>query len=58
MNKYHFIDRKYGKYWVKLLHVNREGAKHSIREYEVNTLLTLDSDKDYTHVRNFFLKEN
>ena len=56
MDKYHFIDRKYGKYWVKLLHVNREGDKHSIREYEVNTLLTLDSDKDYTHVRNFLVK--
>ena len=52
MAKYNYLDRKYGKYWVKLLHVNREGAKHSIREYEVNTLLTLDSDKDYTHGDN------
>ena len=55
MDKYQFLERKYGKYWVKLLHVSREGAKHSIREYEVNTLLTLDSDKDYTHVSTNFM---
>ena len=54
MDKYQFLERKYGKYWVKLLHVSREGAKHSIREYEVNTLLTLDSDRDYTHVSTNF----
>ena len=51
MSNYHFLDRKYGKYWVKLLHIKRENElKHDIREYEVGTLLTLDSDKDYLHV--------
>jgi urate oxidase len=32
---------------VKLLHVRREGTFHSIREYEVNTHLKLQSKKDF-----------
>ena len=45
-----FIDRSYGKAFVKLLHVKRDGNVHSIREYEVSTLITLSSEKDYTQV--------
>ena len=45
-----FIDRSYGKAWVKLLHVERNGNVHSIKEYEVSTLITLDTDKDYIKV--------
>ena len=47
-----FIDRSYGKAWVKLLHVERNGNVHSIKEYEVSTLITLDTDKDYIKVQN------
>ena len=51
MSGYRFLDRKYGKYWVKLLHVKRENdLKHDVREYEVGTLLTLDTEKDYLQV--------
>ena len=49
-----FIDRSYGKASVKMLHVVRDGNLHSIKEYEVTTLITLASDKDFTHVRFFF----
>ena len=49
-----FIDRSYGKASVKMLHVVRDGNVHSIKEYEVTTLITLASDKDFTHVRFFF----
>ena len=56
MAEFHFIDRGFGKYWVKLLHLERDGAKHSIKEYEVNTLITLDSEKDYKQV--FLFKNN
>ena len=45
-----FIDRSYGKAFVKLLHVKRDGNVHHIREYEVSTLITLNSEKDYTQV--------
>jgi len=47
-----FIDRSYGKAFVKLLHVKRDGNVHSIREYEVSTLITLSSEKDYTQGDN------
>jgi urate oxidase len=42
-----FIDTGYGKNYVKLLHMKRDGATHYIKEFEVNTHLTLDSKKDY-----------
>lgn len=42
-----WVARGYGKGNVKLLHVRREGPVHTIKEYEVNTQLTLKSDKDY-----------
>jgi urate oxidase len=37
----------YGKNYVKLLHVHREGGFHTIREYEVDTHLKLQSKKDF-----------
>jgi urate oxidase len=37
----------YGKNSVKLLHVRREGTFHTIREYEVDTHLKLQSKKDF-----------
>lgn len=36
-----------GKTGVKLLHIKRDGALHSIQELEVNTHLTLATHKDY-----------
>lgn len=47
-----WVVRGYGKSNVKLLYVRREGPVHSIKEYEVNTQLTLDSDKDYLGADN------
>ena len=32
---------------VKILHVSKQGAVHTIRELEVETLLTLNNHKDY-----------
>lgn len=51
-NEFSFVDRSYGKSFVKLLHVKRDGKVHHIKEYEVGTLLTLDNDKDYTQGDN------
>ena len=45
-----FIDRSYGKAFVKMLHIKRNGNVHAIKEYEVSTLITLNSDKDYKQV--------
>jgi len=42
-----FVDTGYGKNHVKLLHIRRDGATHHIKEFEINTQLTLDSKKDY-----------
>jgi len=42
-----FVDTGYGKNYVKLLHIRREGPVHHIKELEVNTQLTLDNKKDY-----------
>ncbi|XP_037795199.1 uricase-like [Penaeus monodon] len=44
---FEWVHRGYGKNNVKLLHLRREGPVHTVKEYEVNTALTLDSDKDY-----------
>ena len=52
MADFEFINRGYGKYFVKLLHRDKNGSTHDIKEYEVSTLITLDSDKDYLHVRH------
>ncbi|CAG2069465.1 unnamed protein product, partial [Timema podura] len=45
--EYQLTNHGYGKNSVKLLHVHREGARHTIREYEVDTRLRLHSNKDY-----------
>jgi len=37
----------YGKGGVKILHVSKQGSVHTIRELEVETLLTLNNHKDY-----------
>lgn len=37
----------YGKNGIKLLHVHRDGAFHTIREYEVSTHLRLNTQKDF-----------
>jgi urate oxidase len=42
-----FIDSGYGKNFVKLLHIRRDGPTHYIKEFIVNTQLSLDSKKDY-----------
>lgn len=42
-------DSSYGKDSVKLLHVQRHGQLHHIKEFEVNTHLKLYSKKDYLH---------
>lgn len=46
------IDKQYGKNYVRLLHVKREGRLHQIRELEVNTKLTLNDVRDFTHGDN------
>ena len=51
-----FIDRSYGKAFVKMLHVQRNGNVHAIKEYEVSTLITLSSDKDYKKVSEYLGK--
>ena len=42
-----FEDRRYGKNYVRLLHVQREGSWHSIKELEVSTKLTLNDTRDF-----------
>ena len=42
-----FADRQYGKNYVRLLHVRREGRRHYIREIEVNSRLKLNNVKDF-----------
>ena len=56
MEEYTIADREYGKSWVKLLHVKRDGDVHSIKEYEVDTYLTLDTVKDYVKVNVMLIK--
>ena len=47
-----FVVTGYGKDYVRVLYLKREGNVHSIKEIEVNTQLTLDSQKDYVHADN------
>ena len=44
-----FVERRYGKNFVRLLYVKRRGAVHEIKEVEVNTALTLNDARDYLH---------
>ncbi|KAK4879890.1 hypothetical protein RN001_008036 [Aquatica leii] len=46
-DNYEFGNYGYGKNHVKLLHVYRDGPKHTIREFEVDTHLKLNTKKDY-----------
>lgn len=46
-NQYELHEYGYGKNSIKLLHVQRQGALHTVREYEVDTHLRLDSQSDY-----------
>jgi len=47
MESFKIVHSEYGKGGVKILHVSKRGAVHSIRELEVETLLTLNNHKDY-----------
>lgn len=49
---YEIVDSNYGKNGVKMLHVQRDGAVHTIREWEVCVALTLDSHQEYLHADN------
>lgn len=42
----------YGKNYVKLLYLRRDGDIHFVKELEVSTELTLNNVKDYTHGDN------
>lgn len=44
---YELAEYGYGKNYIKLLKVARNGEHHTIREYEVNTHLQLDSREDF-----------
>lgn len=46
-SSFEFVDAGYGKNFVKMLHIRRDGPTHYIKEFTVNTQLTLDSKKDY-----------
>ncbi|KAL1123870.1 hypothetical protein AAG570_001640 [Ranatra chinensis] len=45
-------ERNYGKSHIKVLHVNREGKHHSVSELEVDTRLTLRSQRDFLNADN------
>lgn len=51
-HQYSISDYGYGKDAVKILHVQRNGAVHSIKEFEVGSHLKLYSKKDYFHGDN------
>jgi len=46
-DSFKIVESAYGKAGVKILHVSKQGSVHTIRELEVETLLTLNSHKDY-----------
>lgn len=47
VESFKIVHSEYGKGGVKILHVSKKGSVHSIRELEVETLLTLNNNKDY-----------
>ena len=47
-----FVATRYGKNYVKLLHVRKEGNTHFIKELEVCTAITLNNQKDYLYADN------
>jgi hypothetical protein len=48
-SEYEITNYGYGKDHVKILHVTRNGAVHTIKELEVGTKLKLYSQKDYLY---------
>lgn len=50
--QYTITDSGYGKDAVKVLHVQRNGPVHSIKEFEVGTHLKLYTKKDFLHGDN------
>ena len=49
-NDYTIVDNEYGKTNIRMLHLQRDGLKDTIRDLEVDTSLTLDSNIEYTQV--------
>lgn len=47
-----FVRTGYGKDMVKVLHIQRDGKYHSIKEVAASVQLTLRSKKDYLHGDN------
>ncbi|KAK2491073.1 hypothetical protein MC885_011968 [Smutsia gigantea] len=47
-----FVRTGYGKDMVKVLHIQRDGKYHSIKEVATSVQLTLSSKKDYMHGDN------
>jgi len=52
MERFAIVEKEYGKAGVKMLYVSQKGDKYTIQELEVETSLTLDSEKDYKHGDN------
>lgn len=46
-DEYSVSNYGYGKDYVKILHVNRNGLLHTVNEFEVSTHLKLESKKDW-----------
>ena len=47
-----FTDRRYGKNYVRLLYVRRNGLVHDVKELAVNVALTLKSAGEYVQGDN------
>lgn len=51
-DRYEITDQGYGKSFVKILHVRKNGLEHTVKEFEVNTILKLNNQRDYKHGDN------
>ena len=47
-----FVRTGYGKDMVKVLHIQRDGKYHSIKEVATSVQLTLNSKREYVHGDN------
>lgn len=47
MESFRIINKEYGKAGVRMLHVAKHGDRHTVQELEVETALTLNTEKDY-----------
>lgn len=55
-DEYSISSYGYGKDYVKILHVKRDGLVHTVNEFEVSTHLKLASKKDwFKGMSHFFL---